>query len=135
VILDGLRTWMLAQASIAALVGTKVWTTEAPARSALPHILITKTGGDKYEAMDGTGGHGDLAEAEFDIECKATNPKAAETIANTVSAALKDYTGAMGDVTCAAAHEGDDFQDYEKPIDGNDAGRFVSTLEYTIQFK
>lgn len=130
-IVDGLRQWLVAQNTAA---GSRVWPSQAPQRSALPHIVFERTAEDKHPALDGTGGHGELATATFEIECKAATPAAATALAAAVGAAIKDYTGAMGDSTCEAVQLEDEYDSHETPTDGKDAGRFVTTLEVQIQY-
>lgn len=134
-IVDGLRAWLNAQATITTISQSRVWPNQAPQRSPLPHIVITRLGEDKYPTLEDTGGHGKLASAEFEIECKAATPASATALAAAVGAALKDYSGAMGSSTCEAVFLEDEYDDYEKPTDGSDNGTHVTTLEVQIQYR
>ena len=133
-IVESLRTWLTAQAAVTAIIGTRAYPAQAPQRAALPMIVFTRESEDKYPALDGTGGGTQLAAAEFDLECIAKTPAEASALAAAVVAAIKDYQGAMGDDTCEAVMITDEYDGYQKPTEGSDNGRHVTTIEFQLQY-
>jgi len=134
-IVDGLRTWLIAQPAVAALVGIRVYPNYAPQTAPRPFVKFKREHEDKLNALDGTGGFGDTASAVFDLECIADTPAAATALANAIGSAIKNHTGAMGNVTCEAVIIEDEYDGFIKPTDGSDSGRHVTTLEFTIFYK
>ncbi len=83
----GLRTLLLAQASITALAPAQtvggvsfdaVFLDNAAEGVKPPYVIITQTGHDPYKRLDGTGGT--LRKTEVDIDCYASNRPAAMTL-------------------------------------------------------
>ena len=134
-ITEALRTWLIAQPAVTAIIGTRAYPAQAPQRAALPMIVFTRESEDKHPALDGTGGHGDLASAEFDLECIALTAAVAGTLAAAVAEAIKDYSGEMGEHTCEAVMIRDEYDGYQKPTDGSDNGRHVTTIEFQLQYR
>lgn len=131
-IIDGLRTVLIADAGINALVAGRVWPQTAPQRATLPLILLYRQHEDHNLTLTDTGG---LVFADFEIDCLATTPASATSLAELVSAVLDDYVGAMGDCSCEAVLIEDVFDSYEPPQDKSDVGRHVTTLLLQIQYR
>lgn len=55
-------------------------------------------------------------------------------MSETIREFLKDYSGPAGDETIDAVIVDDEFDDFEKPIDGSDRKTYVTTLELMIQY-
>jgi len=128
---SGLVTLLSAQASISAIVGTRVYVSKAPQKAALPHIVITQMRSEDYKSLDNTG---NLRAVDYDIDCRADRSVESETLGNAVRTFLQDYSGAAGTYTIGAVLLNDETNDYEPPTDASDVGVHTVTLDVTIQF-
>ena len=127
----GLRTLLVAEASITALVGTRVYVETVPQGSQLPHILITQISTDEYNTLDGAGG---MRSMDVDIDGKAAGSVSATAVADAVRAYIKNYTGTAGSYTINSVLVNDESAGYEPPTDGSDVGIYYVTLDTSIQF-
>jgi len=128
---SGLVSLLTGEATISAMVGSRVYITKAPQKAALPHIVITQMGSDELPALDATPG---LRFVDFDIDCRADRSVEAETLGNAVRVFLDDYTGTAGSQTIGAVIMNDESTDYEPPTDGSDRGVHITLLDITVQY-
>jgi hypothetical protein len=128
---SGLVSLLTGEATISAIVGSRVYITKAPQKAALPHIVITQMGSDELPALDATPG---LRFVDFDIDCRADRSVEAETLGNAVRVFLDDYTGTAGSQTIGAVIMNDESTDYEPPTDGSDRGVHITLLDITVQY-
>jgi hypothetical protein len=137
----GLRTLLLAQASITALAPAQtvggvsfdaVFLDNAAEGVKPPYVIITQTGHDPYKRLDGTGGT--LRKTEVDIDCYASNRPASITLAGAVETFLRDYVGAAGasDTINAVLWE-NARDDVILTGDGRDQRHYVRSLQFSIQ--
>lgn len=128
---SGLVSLLTGEATISAIVGSRVYISKAPQKAALPHIVITQMGSDELPAIDGTPG---LRFLDFDIDCRCDRSVEAETLGNAVRVFLDDYTGTAGSQTIGAVIINDESTEYEAPTDGSDRGVHVTLLDVTVQY-
>jgi hypothetical protein len=96
---SGLVALLAGEATISAIVGSRIYISKAPQKAALPHIIITQMSSDELPALDTTPG---LRFLDFDIDCKADRSLESYTLGNAVRVFLDDYTGAAGSQTVGA---------------------------------
>lgn len=130
-ITPGLRSLLLAEATITDLVGQRVYVNQADQSAASPYIVISTIDTNPMLALDGTYG---MRSAEIDIDCWAAGYIDAKTVAKAVLAYLADYKGAAGAVTIDAVQWIDEDDGPQSPTDGKQLGRHLVTLEFVIQF-
>ena len=119
------------EATISAIVSSRVYIGKAPQKALLPHIVITQMSSEDFKSFDNTG---NLRAIDFDIDCKADRSVEAETLGNAVRTFIQDYTGTAGSQTVQAVLLNDESTDYEPPQDGSDVGVHTTLLDVTIQF-
>lgn len=129
---SGLISLLTGEATISALVGSRVFIGKAPEKALLPHIVITQMGSEENTSIDGASGQ--LRTLTFDIDCRAKRSVEAETLGNAVRTFLDDYSGTAGAYTIGAVFVNDEVDDYEPPADGSDVGVHVVTLDLDIQY-
>jgi hypothetical protein len=98
---EALRAYLLADAPLTAMVGTRIYPMTYPQNGTLPAVVYQQISSVPYFAHDGEMGS---AEAHFYISAFSTNYGQAHDVANTVKTALKplmDAPGMMGDVPVA----------------------------------
>lgn len=79
---------------ISSLVSTRIYPMAAPQNTALPYITYVRLSTGRRELTHGNPI--DAAEAEFQIDCVASSPSGAKTLASAVIAALHGYKGTVG---------------------------------------
>jgi hypothetical protein len=127
----GLVAILTGEATVSALVSSRVYVNKAPQTATLPYIVITQMSSDEMGAMDGTTG---LRAVTFDIDCKADRSVEATSLSDAVRAFVRDYTGAAGSETIQAVLLESEAADFEPPTDGSDRGIHTKTLDVTIQY-
>lgn len=95
-----LRTFLLADAPIAALVGTRVYRSVRNQGDGLPAIRIAIITDPSDHALDGVLSARD---ATVQIDCYDDDWIGVDTLADTVETAFDGYSGAMGARTCQVA--------------------------------
>lgn len=131
-IAKGIKTLLLAQASVTAIVSTRIFVSAAKQGTDPPYIVIDRMSDEKYKGLDGvqTG-----KQAEIDIECWARTPESAAALAEVVSDFLDDFQGATGGVeTVLAVHHLGDSDNYVAPTSGGEITEFVSLINLEIQY-
>ncbi len=136
----GLRTLLLAQAAITALVPNQTIAgnvyrgifSEYPDQGILPpFIVITRTGFDPLECLDGTTG---MEVSVFEIDCYTMNEPDGIVLARTVSDFLKDFSGAAGGSdTINAVHWENKRYDKIPLGSGLDARQHIQRLTFRFQ--
>lgn len=135
----GLRTLLLAQSSITALVpaqtigGTsypRVFVSNPKQGIDRPYILIKKPKVKPNVCLDGT-----MAVANYTvaIECCADEEDDAMAIAAAANTFLKDYSGAAGSHSIKAVIWQDNSLEYTQEAQGRDVQIHKDTLTYLIQ--
>lgn len=124
-IAEGLKTLLLAQAPVAAIVGTRIYVTAAKQGTPRPYIVIDRMRDEKFKGLDGVQ---TAKQAEIDIECWASTPGSAAALAKVVSDYLDDFKGVAGAETILAAHQLDDSDNYVTPTSGGEITEFVTIL-------
>lgn len=122
VLAEDLRTYIYASTAVNQYTGTRIHYAQVPQSSAYPHIWYRITSDTEERTMDGAGG---LHEAYFDIECAATTPGAAQTLADAIKARLDGYAGTMGGASAKAVFLRDKDDDYIPFSNQSDEGVHV----------
>lgn len=135
--LDDLRpalfSYLTADSSIAALVGTRVYPVKAPEDETRALIVYSRISGIGDHTLRGVGG---LARPRLQIDCWAPTPDVAAQLARLVKARLDGFRGAIGtgdspSVSVAVrgmflADERDDYDDVAK--------QYRTSLDFMIWF-
>ena len=66
--ISGLVALLTGESTINSIVGSRVYVNSVLQPATLPYILITQTGSEENQTIDGTSG---LRFVDFDIDCKA----------------------------------------------------------------
>lgn len=131
-IAKGIKTLLLAQASVTAIVSTRIFVSAAKQGTDPPYIVIDRMRDEKYKGLDGvqTG-----KQAEIDIECWARTPESAAALAEVVSDFLDDFQGATGGAeTVLASHQLDESDNFDNPTSGGEITEFVALLNFEFMY-
>lgn len=133
----GLRTILLGEATITAIVGTSGVHVGRPKQGlGIPRCEIQLTDENENLTLDGKlSDANEIFSTDIDIDCKGPTEHDAATLARAVAAFLRDYTGAAGDQTITAVNLNDKGTSIEDPIDASDQARHAMTLEFTIHWR
>lgn len=141
---EGLRTLLLAESTVTALVNGAttgelrgVYVDSVPQGAPLDHVLITTLHDSQNNTLGGgdASGAGAMHTATLDIDCRAASPGAAKALAAAVIAFLADYEGAAGSQTILAVMLNDRTTDPERPTSGESRHLHVETLDVDIQYR
>lgn len=127
-----LRTFLLADASIVAVVVDRVYALRIPQGVKSSSIVVTRVSGPGDYHMDGPSG---LMNARIQIDAWATTADAAATLANLVKDRIDGYRGAMGSganiITVHGVFVADLREDYDDEAELYRSGRdfFIHHLE------
>jgi hypothetical protein len=122
-----LRTYTLAGAGVAALVGTRMHARMLPQTPTLPAIVFQRIDTRREHDMAGPDG---LPRPRMQLTCWATTPAGAVDLAAAVRARLDGYKGAWGAVTvgsCLCVGERDQ--------DDPETGYSAVSQDYMIQYQ
>ena len=129
-IINDLAALLRAEATISALVGTKVFGFHVPEEFGPPFVVIEQISSDEMLALDGTYG---MRMIEVDIDCKAERSVTSTEISRVVRAYLQDYSGTAGDHNIDAVLLRSERTQYEPPTDKSDVGIYTTLLDFSIQ--
>lgn len=90
---QSLRDYILADTAVAAIVGTRMYPLVIPQSGKQPCLVYAKQGRERQQLFCGEDG---LKRTTVVIDCYAKIYDDAVGLANAVSAALRDFSGAMG---------------------------------------
>ena len=111
---------------LAALVGTRVYSSLVPERCDRPYISFRLLSVDADSTLDG---HDGLMDALFQVDCIAASQDGARSVADATRLALADYKGTVGGhETLRFRFEGE-MDDWELEVEGGEKliGRVVQT--------
>lgn len=126
-LLTALRTYVLADAMVTALVGVRMYPRRLPQGPTLPAIAYQRIDTRREHDMDGPDG---LPRARVQLSIWAASVAAAEELAAAVRGRLDGYKGAWGSVTvgsCLCVGERD--------LDDPETGRNAVVQDYMIQWR
>lgn len=124
--LTALRTFVLADATVTALAGVRMYPRKLPQGPTLPAIAYQRIDTRRLHDLDGPDG---LPRARVQLSMWAASVADAEALAAAVRARLDGYRGAWGDVTvgsCLCVSDGD--------LDDPETGRAGVRQDYMIQY-
>lgn len=121
-----LRTYTLAGAGVAALVGARMHPRMLPQTPTLPAIVYQRIDTRRLHHLDGPDG---LPRARMQVTCWATTPAGAYDLAAAVRSRLDGYRGTWGSLSIGAC-----LCVGERDIDDPEAKRSGVAQDYMIQF-
>lgn len=104
-----LRTALLANATVAGLVGTKVYPLAADADATLPWVTWRRTGIRREQTLSGPMG---VPAVRVEYQIVATTYEAARTLADAMRAVLDGYTGTADNTTVRLASLEDESDEF-----------------------
>lgn len=128
---EDVRSFMLADASIAGLVGTRVHKNHVPQDGDTPYVSYFR-GGVEYENTTDVSAGGDPFRQFFDIESVSDDVSEADTLADYVRNRFANYRGAFGDGTVQACFVSDHDDDYIPRNVDADSGLHVATIRVEV---
>ncbi len=125
-IFEGLRTFLLADATISNLIGVRAYSQKLPQDPTFPSIVITTISGQERYSTEGATGP---PIGRFQIDSWDSTQAGSRTLAAAVRARLSGYKGAAGSESIKGAFIENDFDMYDYEL--NKYRRFQ---DYTINF-
>jgi len=100
---EGIAAFLIADATIGALVGDRIYPLFIPQGATLPCITYQRISTPRIVTHDSSGATGDLTHPRFQFDAWATTQKEAKQIADGLRTVLHGKRGAMGGVTIRSA--------------------------------
>lgn len=122
-----LRTYVLADAAVAAAVGARMYPRRLPQGPTLPALAYQRIDTRRLHDLDGPDG---LPRARVQIAAWAANVQAATDAAAAVRERLDGFKGAWGDVQIGAC-----LCVAERDLDDPETGRSAVVQDYMIQWR
>jgi hypothetical protein len=129
VIESGLREVALADAGVAALIGSRLYPLKLPQSPVYPASVYQRISGPRDHDHGGSTGK---AEVRIQVTHWATSYSGVKQVAEAFRAALDGYSGAMGSTAvalCRLANEIDGFEHTE-----NDSGDYSVRQDFLVQY-
>lgn len=129
-VIEGVRTHLLADAAIAALVGTRVRPDGFAQGETLPAVAMWSVSGESEEHLAGGAGLGHM---RLQVDCMAGTRLAANSLAELVRTRLQGARGLMGALWVdGCTVDGGPRYDRDQPLDGSDEWRYITSRDYGI---
>ena len=135
---DDIRTYLLTQSPITALVGTDA--AGAPARISpndrrqgitADSIVYQRVGTEHLQNLNAAQGY---ATAFIEFDCIGTTYAKAKTLSDTLRGELQGFRGTAGGITIYGCTLDDESDDFDPPADGSGKGLYHVTCVYSFQF-
>lgn len=131
---EALRAVLLADAGVAALVGTRVYPLVLPQAGTLPAITYQVVAGDADYVMEGASG---LAFKRVQVDCWADTYSAAAGLRAAVTAALGGFAGSAGSpaVRIQGAFKTMEADGYEDALERAGPRLWRKTIDFNVHFE
>ena len=122
---SALRTFLLDDATVAGLVGTRIYPQILPQNPTYPALSFQRVSAVRLRALDGVVG---VAQARFQIDCWALTYAQCRALASAVRVRLDGYRGDMDGIHVGATTLENDQDIYEDDVTG-----YRASLDVIIQ--
>lgn len=124
-----LRSYLIAQSDIAAVISSRCYLLVAPQGAARPLVIFRVIQSDPFDTLQDTTG---LVTSVVEIECQATSDVSAKSLKELVRRRLHTYRGAMGATTVCSCLQNSESDEYTPPQTGSDTGIYSTILEFDV---
>lgn len=130
---EDVRTYLLAQSAVTALVGSSgVYVDRATQGTAAPYVVVNQGGGNPEQHADGAT---TLHRSTVEVTCHAATAAKAGALANIVETALAAKQVTMGSATVRACIAIDKRRDSEQPQQGDQTGFPAVALSFDVFYR
>lgn len=135
-----LRTYLLAQSSVADLIGTRLSLSRLPlnvdgsanlSAGPFPCVTYRLASANHHHNLDGGQGY---CEAAIELDVWGDDSEEVEAAGDAIRLKLQGYLGAMGNSTVKRSTLDEEQDFFHPPQDGSDTGIHRTTFRYTIGF-
>ncbi len=128
----GIVSLLLADADVAALVGTRIAPAITSQTLAKPNIVYQRIASSRVKSQDGPTGS---AECLLQVSMYASTYKGAKTLADKVRIAIDGYKGTAGGIVIDACFIEDEDDMPQPPDAGDESGVFGIRQDYRLHFQ
>ena len=122
---------MLADATLAGLVGTRIYWTRRPQAAGLPVVILQTISDIPAYKLDGET---NFAEARVQVDCYALTYASARAVARAVSASLGGFSGTVGTTAFQGVFRTSD-RDLQEPGEAPDDRLYRVMLEFMVSWQ
>jgi hypothetical protein len=120
-----MRTYLLTQAGVTAIVSTRIYYGNLPENATLPAVMIEQRDSDVIRKLAATT---TLRRASLNVHGYATTHAAVASLGDALTAAIEFATGTWGSVSVRRAYIEGQVDSHEPPRDGSQAYRCIRSL-------
>jgi hypothetical protein len=128
---SSLRTYLLAQAPLAALIGDRLYPVACPETATLPAVTYRRASGGHLHNLTSASG---AAIPEFELVVWAETYEDADEVAEAIRQEMQGFRGTMGSDAVKSVILDDEDDSIAEPDDNSDQPIYAITLRYRIQY-
>lgn len=129
---QGLKSRLGSDASLTAMVGTRIFPQVAPQSSPFPRITYQRISSGRRKTLDGIEG---LVAASIQIDCWSKDYREAKNVANRVRVLVDGFKGSWAGFVIGLAQLEGEQEIYEPPANADEAGIHRVSLDLTCWFE
>lgn len=124
-----LRTYIIGQASISAVISTRMFLLNAPQGATRPLVVYRLMGSQPHKLIRNYCG---LTTDTFEIDCQSYTDTGAMALKELIRTKLDTYRGTMGSTWVSSCNMTDESNDYTTDQAGRDKGVYHCLMEFEI---
>ena len=128
----GFRTYLLTQATVTTLVGSRIYFGNLPQNPEYPCVFLTRIGAQRWNHLGGECG---VVQGIIQTDVLADDAIEANAVAEAIRQVVHGYSGAMGSETVQSAMLETDFEGFDPPVDGGEGFRARVAQQYQITYE
>ena len=129
---DQLRAFLIAEPTVNALIGAKIYPDNAPQGAALPYVTYFRASGPRVRSLKGPSG---LSHPRIQLDVLAASRASAKAIASAIRNLVDGYRGAMGSLTVQTIRVENDMDFSEDPEHAGEQTIYGVSLDAIIWFE
>lgn len=126
---ESLHAYLVSQAAITAIAGTRIYPTRAPQGAAFPRATYQLVSREHRHATALASG---TASSRYQISCWGASYATAKQLADAIRETIDGYSGAWGSDTIDVVMVTNDVEFFEPPSDGAEVGTYHVALDVLI---
>jgi hypothetical protein len=128
---EDLRTFTIADATVAAIVSDRMHELHVPQSELKPHVYYGRINTEDERTLDSAVGEEPFRNL-FTVECWGLTPEDADVLAGAIRDRLNNYRGTFASRTVQGVFVSSQSDDYEPKSEGSDKGLYLAALAVEV---
>ena len=129
-----LMNWLLAQAALTALTGTRIYFRFAPTSATKPYITFQRVNSNSVHHMAAGTSVNALRQERYQFDVWGDDDEQVDDVKEALDTLLNGITTTMGSTSVRRVFLETDFDNIESPDDGTEVPEYRSTSSYIFHF-